>query len=182
MTHYSNIAGLAFGGRDATGKIVMAEHGDARCPQFCRLKRWLVGKAIKEAVNIELTDVMVETDAMLVAESLRKDNETVPGKLSVDLGMKLLRTIDRPEHKVKCSFSDDLMRILSSSYEDEYKTIVMELTFNYGVTKYTKEKMRMRSAKVVNFVTQELGGKITYQPRPIPRLNTKITSFLDLDG
>lgn len=34
----------------------------------------------------------------------------------------------------------------------------------------------------MNIVTQELGGKITRQPGPIPGLNTKITSFLDPDG
>lgn len=39
-----------------------------------------------------------------------------------------------------------------------------------------------KSAEVVNLVTQELGGKITRQPGPIPGLNTKITSFLDPDG
>lgn len=39
-----------------------------------------------------------------------------------------------------------------------------------------------KSAEVVNLVTQELGGKITRQPGPIPGINTKITSFLDPDG
>ncbi|PNY15106.1 lactoylglutathione lyase-like protein, partial [Trifolium pratense] len=39
-----------------------------------------------------------------------------------------------------------------------------------------------KSAEVVDIVTQELGGKITRQPGPIPGLNTKITSFLDPDG
>lgn len=39
-----------------------------------------------------------------------------------------------------------------------------------------------KSAEVVNVVIQEVGGKITRQPGPIPGLNTKITSFLDPDG
>lgn len=39
-----------------------------------------------------------------------------------------------------------------------------------------------KSAEVVNLVIQELGGKITRQPGPIPGINTKITSFLDPDG
>lgn len=39
-----------------------------------------------------------------------------------------------------------------------------------------------KSAEVVNLVTQELGGKITRQPGPLPGINTKITSFLDPDG
>ncbi|KAI3986716.1 hypothetical protein MKX01_014254 [Papaver californicum] len=63
------------------------------------------------------------------------------------LGMKLLRKIDRPEHKI------------AISTDDVYK-----------------------SGEVENLVTQELGGKITRQPGPIPGLNTKITSFVDPDG
>ncbi|OVA03388.1 Glyoxalase/fosfomycin resistance/dioxygenase domain [Macleaya cordata] len=39
-----------------------------------------------------------------------------------------------------------------------------------------------KSAEIVNLVTQELGGKITPQPGPIPGISTKITSFLDPDG
>lgn len=39
-----------------------------------------------------------------------------------------------------------------------------------------------KSAEVVNLAIQELGGKITRQPGPIPGINTKITSFLDPDG
>lgn len=31
-------------------------------------------------------------------------------------------------------------------------------------------------------MTQELGGKITRQPGPIPGINTKIVSFVDPDG
>lgn len=39
-----------------------------------------------------------------------------------------------------------------------------------------------KSAEVVKLVTDELGGKITRQPGPVPGINTKITSFLDPDG
>ena len=39
-----------------------------------------------------------------------------------------------------------------------------------------------KSGEVVSLATQELGGKITRQPGPIPGINTKITSFLDPDG
>jgi len=35
---------------------------------------------------------------------------------------------------------------------------------------------------VVKLVIEELGGKITRQPGPLPGINTKITSFLDPDG
>ncbi|KAJ6367462.1 hypothetical protein OIU78_000090 [Salix suchowensis] len=99
------------------------------------------------------------------------------------LGMKLLRKIDRPEYKYTLAMV---------GYADEYQTIVLELTYNYGVTEYTKGNAYAqiavstddvyKSAEVVNHVTQELGGKITRQPGLIPGINTKITSFLDPDG
>ncbi|XP_068322565.1 lactoylglutathione lyase GLX1-like [Pyrus communis] len=99
------------------------------------------------------------------------------------LGLKLLRTIDRPEYKYT---------IAILGYKEEDQTTILELTYNYGVTEYTKGNAYAqiaigtddvyKSAEAVNLVTQELGGKITRQPGPIPGLNTKITSFLDPDG
>ncbi|KAI3948857.1 hypothetical protein MKX01_022271 [Papaver californicum] len=99
------------------------------------------------------------------------------------LGMKLLRKIDRPEHKYTLAMM---------GYADELETTVVELTYNYGVTEYTKGNAYAqiaistddvyKSGEVVNLVSQELGGKITRQPGPIPGLNTKITSFVDPDG
>eukprot|EP00262_Sarcandra_glabra_P022515 TRINITY_DN9_c0_g1_i1.p1 TRINITY_DN9_c0_g1~~TRINITY_DN9_c0_g1_i1.p1 ORF type:complete len:296 (+),score=56.71 TRINITY_DN9_c0_g1_i1:136-1023(+) len=98
-------------------------------------------------------------------------------------GMKLLKKTDRPEYKYT---------IAMMGYADEYETTVLELTYNYGVTEYTKGNAYAqvaistedvyKSGEVVNLVTQELGGKITRQPGPIPGINTKITSFLDPDG
>ncbi|KDO78256.1 hypothetical protein CISIN_1g0228181mg, partial [Citrus sinensis] len=99
------------------------------------------------------------------------------------LGMKLLRTIDSPE--LKCALA-------MLGYAEEDQTTVLELAYSYGVTEYTKGNAYAqvaistddvyKSAEVVNLVTQELGGKITRQPGPIPGLNTKITSFVDPDG
>ncbi|XP_044497454.1 lactoylglutathione lyase GLX1-like [Mangifera indica] len=99
------------------------------------------------------------------------------------LGMKLLRKVDKPDYKYTLAMM---------GYADEYETTVLELTYNYGVTEYTKGNAYAqvaigtddvyKSAEVVNLVTQELGGKITRQPGPIPGINTKITSFLDPDG
>jgi len=99
------------------------------------------------------------------------------------LGMQLLRTIDRPEQKYTLAMM---------GYAEEKKTIVLELTYNYGVTEYEKGNAYAqvaistedvyKSAEVVNAVIQEVGGKITRQPGPIPGLNTKITAFLDPDG
>ena len=43
------------------------------------------------------------------------------------LGMKLLRTTDRPEQKYSLAFV---------GYDDEERTAVLELTYNYGVERY----------------------------------------------
>ncbi|KAH1088703.1 hypothetical protein GLYMA_07G261400v4 [Glycine max] len=77
-------------------------------------------------------------------------------------------------------------------YGEEHETTVLELTYNYGVTEYSKGNAYAqiaigtddvyKSAEVVNQVIKEVGGKITRQPGPIPGLNTKTTSFLDPDG
>lgn len=99
------------------------------------------------------------------------------------LGMKLLRKIDKPDYKYS---------IAMMGYADEHETTVLELTYNYDVTEYTKGNAYAqvaistddvyKSAEVVKLVTQELGGKITREAGAIPGLNTKITAFLDPDG
>ncbi|KAH0718134.1 hypothetical protein KY290_014724 [Solanum tuberosum] len=99
------------------------------------------------------------------------------------LGMQVVKKVDRPEHKYT---------VAMMGYAPENETTVLELTYNYGVTEYTKGNAYAqiaigtddvyKSAEVINLVTQELGGKITRQPGSIPGLNTKITSFLDPDG
>src|SRR3954452_13180511 len=43
------------------------------------------------------------------------------------LGMKLLRTTDRPEQKYSLAFV---------GYDDESRASVLELTYNYGVDRY----------------------------------------------
>ncbi|KAL1829835.1 hypothetical protein DCAR_0209223 [Daucus carota subsp. sativus] len=99
------------------------------------------------------------------------------------LGMKMLRKIDRPEQKYTLAMM---------GYADEYETTVLELTYNYGVTEYTKGNAYAqvaistedvyKSGEVVNHVTQELGGKITRQAGPVPGIGTKIVALLDPDG
>ncbi|EXB55123.1 hypothetical protein L484_018049 [Morus notabilis] len=99
------------------------------------------------------------------------------------LGMSVVKRVDRPEYKYT---------IAMLGYAEEEKTTVLELTYNYGVTEYTKGNAYAqiaistndvyKSGEVVNLVTQELGGKITRQAGPIPGINTKIVSFLDPDG
>ncbi|KAL0542920.1 hypothetical protein IC582_018001 [Cucumis melo] len=99
------------------------------------------------------------------------------------LGMRLLKKVDRPEYKYTLAMM---------GYADELETTVLELTYNYGVTEYTKGNAYAqvaigtddvyKSAEVVNQVNQELGGKITRQPGPLPGIGTKIVGFLDPDG
>lgn len=99
------------------------------------------------------------------------------------LGMKLLRTSDNSAYKYT---------IAMLGYAEEHQTTVLELTYNYGVTEYTKGTAYAqvaistddvyKSAAAVKLAIEELGGKITRQPGPIPGINTKITSFLDPDG
>eukprot|EP00252_Welwitschia_mirabilis_P007005 TRINITY_DN17_c0_g1_i2.p1 TRINITY_DN17_c0_g1~~TRINITY_DN17_c0_g1_i2.p1 ORF type:complete len:287 (+),score=43.58 TRINITY_DN17_c0_g1_i2:94-954(+) len=98
-------------------------------------------------------------------------------------GMRLLRKKDVPDYKYT---------IAMLGYAEENETTVLELTYNYGVTEYTKGNAYAqvaistndvyKSAEAVKLVSQELGGKITREPGPIPGINTKITSFLDPDG
>ncbi|KAJ4869800.1 glyoxalase I-like protein [Raphanus sativus] len=77
-------------------------------------------------------------------------------------------------------------------YAEEHESIVLELTYNYGVTEYTKGNAYAqiaigtddvyKSGEVVKIMNQELGGKITREAGPLPGLGTKIVSFLDPDG
>lgn len=46
------------------------------------------------------------------------------------LGMQVVKKVDRPEHKYT---------IAMMGYAPEKETTVIELTYNYGVTEYTKE-------------------------------------------
>ncbi|XP_002960285.2 lactoylglutathione lyase GLX1 [Selaginella moellendorffii] len=95
------------------------------------------------------------------------------------LGMKLLRKRDNPEYKYTLAMM---------GYAEEDKTTVMELTYNYGVTEYTKGNAYAQIAIGTDDVykTAEAvkvsGGKITRQPGPLPGISTKITACLDPDG
>ncbi|GAB4839064.1 hypothetical protein Ancab_028593 [Ancistrocladus abbreviatus] len=94
-------------------------------------------------------------------------------------GMELLRKRDNPEYKYT---------IAVMGYGPEDKNAVMELTYNYGVTKYDRGNAYAqiaigtddvyRTAEVVELC----GGKITWEPGPLPGIGTKITACLDPDG
>ncbi|KAI5079418.1 hypothetical protein GOP47_0004897 [Adiantum capillus-veneris] len=94
-------------------------------------------------------------------------------------GMQLLRTRDNPEYKYT---------IAMLGYGPEDKSTVMELTYNYGVTKYEKGNGYAQVAigtddvyKTAELV-REAGGKITREAGPLPGINTKIVACLDPDG
>ncbi|OIV89289.1 hypothetical protein TanjilG_27316 [Lupinus angustifolius] len=99
------------------------------------------------------------------------------------LGLKVVRKDDRPESKYT---------VAALGYADENETTVLELTYNYGVTEYSKGDAYAqiavgtddvyKTAELVKKVIEEVGGKIIREPGPLPGLKTKITSFLDPEG
>ncbi|KAH7425418.1 hypothetical protein KP509_11G053000 [Ceratopteris richardii] len=74
------------------------------------------------------------------------------------------------------------------SYGPEEKSTVIELTHNYGVTKYEKGNGYAQVAIGTDDVYKtaevihEAGGKITREPGPLPGINTKIVACVDPDG
>ncbi|PON35016.1 Glyoxalase/Bleomycin resistance protein/Dihydroxybiphenyl dioxygenase, partial [Parasponia andersonii] len=76
-------------------------------------------------------------------------------------------------------------------YEDDNATII-ELNHMCAGPQYTNENSNAqvaigtndvyKSVLVVNFVTQELGGKITRPPGPLPVTKTNVATFIDPDG
>lgn len=95
-------------------------------------------------------------------------------------GMKEFRRRDNPDQKYTLA--------MVGYGDDEMKTTVLELTYNYGVTEYTKGNGYAQIAVGTNDVyktaeaVKSFGGKITREAGPLPGLNTKITACLDPDG
>eukprot|EP00271_Cylindrocystis_brebissonii_P016137 TRINITY_DN39361_c0_g1_i1.p1 TRINITY_DN39361_c0_g1~~TRINITY_DN39361_c0_g1_i1.p1 ORF type:complete len:384 (+),score=95.90 TRINITY_DN39361_c0_g1_i1:126-1277(+) len=95
-------------------------------------------------------------------------------------GMKLLRKRDNPEYKYTIA--------MVGYGEEENKTAVVELTYNYGVTEYTKGDAYGQIAIGTNDVYKTgeaikvAGGKIVREAGPLPGINTKIVACLDPDG
>lgn len=94
-------------------------------------------------------------------------------------GMELLRKKDNPENKYT---------IAMMGYGPEDKSTVLELTYNYGVKKYSKGNAYAQIAIGTDDVyktaeaVKMYGGQITREPGPLPGLNTKITACVDPDG
>jgi lactoylglutathione lyase len=95
------------------------------------------------------------------------------------LGMKLLRTTDRPEQKYSLAFV---------GYDTEDRTAVLELTYNYGVERYELGGAFGHIAIGVPDVAKACdgvrrhGGKVTREPGPVKGGSSVIAFAEDPDG
>ena len=95
------------------------------------------------------------------------------------LGMKLLRTTDRPEQKYSLAFV---------GYDDEKRQAVLELTYNYGVERYELGNAFGHVAIAVPDVKSACdkvrtnGGKVTREPGPVKGGTSVIAFVEDPDG
>lgn len=95
------------------------------------------------------------------------------------LGMRLLRTIDRPEQKYSLAFV---------GYEDESRAAVLELTWNHGVEKYELGSgfghvaIEVADAARACENVRRHGGKVTREAGPVKGGSTVIAFVEDPDG
>jgi lactoylglutathione lyase len=95
------------------------------------------------------------------------------------LGMKLLRTTDRPEQKYSLAFV---------GYDSEENSAVIELTYNYGVDKYDiggaygHIAIGLPDIKAVCEKVRSGGGKVTREPGPVKGGTSVIAFVEDPDG
>ena len=95
------------------------------------------------------------------------------------LGMKLLRTTDRPDQKYSLAFV---------GYDDEDRTAVLELTYNYGVDKYDlgtaygHVALAVPDAAKACEEVKKRGGKVTRDAGPVKGGTTVIAFVEDPDG
>ena len=95
------------------------------------------------------------------------------------LGMKLLRTTDRPDQKYSLAFV---------GYDGEDRASVLELTYNYGVDKYDLGgayghiAIEMPDIKSMCEKVRTGGGKVTREPGPVKGGTTVIAFVEDPDG
>jgi len=95
------------------------------------------------------------------------------------LGMKLLRTTERPEQKYSLAFV---------GYDDESRAAVLELTYNYGVERYELGSAFGHVAVGVPDVKQACerakshGGRVTREPGPVKGGTSVIAFVEDPDG
>ena len=95
------------------------------------------------------------------------------------LGMKLLRTTDRPEQKYSLAFV---------GYDDEKRQAVLELTYNYGVERYDlgtafgHVAIGVPDVKGACDKVRANGGRVTREPGPVKGGTSVIAFVEDPDG
>ncbi|MFY9316833.1 MAG: lactoylglutathione lyase [Burkholderiales bacterium] len=95
------------------------------------------------------------------------------------LGMKLLRTTDRPDQKYSLAFV---------GYDSEDKTAVIELTYNYGVDKYDLGAgfghiaLEFPDVAKACAAVEAKGGTVTREAGPVKGGTTVIAFVQDPDG
>ena len=95
------------------------------------------------------------------------------------LGMKVLRTTDRPEQKYTLAFV---------GYGNESEHAVLELTYNYGVDKYEigsgygHVAVEVPNAAAACDAVRNKGGKVTREAGPVKGGTTVIAFVEDPDG
>ena len=95
------------------------------------------------------------------------------------MGMKLLRTTDRPEQKYSLAFV---------GYDTEDRASVLELTYNYGVDKYDMGGAYGHIAIAVDDAyaacekIRAAGGNVTREAGPVKGGSTVIAFVTDPDG
>jgi lactoylglutathione lyase len=95
------------------------------------------------------------------------------------LGMKLLRTTDRPEQKYSLAFV---------GYDTEDKQAVIELTYNYGVDKYDLGAgfghiaLEFPDVAKACAAVKAKGGTVTREAGPVKGGTTVIAFVQDPDG
>jgi lactoylglutathione lyase len=95
------------------------------------------------------------------------------------LGMRVLRTTDRPEQKYTLAFV---------GYGDESGGAVLELTYNYGVDKYDLGSayghvaIEVPDAAAACAAVRQKGGRVTREAGPVKGGTTVIAFVEDPDG
>ena len=95
------------------------------------------------------------------------------------LGMKLLRTTDRPEQKYSLAFV---------GYDEEERAALLELTYNYGVSRYElgtafgHVAIEVLDAKKACDEVRRRGGAVTREAGPVKGGTTVIAFVEDPDG
>ena len=95
------------------------------------------------------------------------------------LGMKVLRTTDRPDQKYALAFV---------GYDTEDRASVIELTYNYGVDRYELGSayghiaIEVEDAAKTCDAVRARGGKVTREAGPVKGGTTVIAFVEDPDG